>query len=109
VNFIVDQQLPPALTGFLQSQGHAAQHVRDLGLSQALDTTVSAQATAREAVIISKDEDFYFLATLSGSALRLIWVRLGNCRTQALLEVFKTQLPRIIAAFESGSRIVEIR
>jgi len=60
-------------------------------------------------VVVSKDEDFYFLATAPGSIIKLIWVRIGNCRTKVLLETFKMQLPRIVAAFESGSRIVEIR
>jgi predicted nuclease of predicted toxin-antitoxin system len=109
VKFLVDHQLPPALARLFESLGHNAQHVRELGLMQALDPIIGQHATANQMVVVSKDEDFYNLATAPSSTIRLIWVRVGNCRTKALLEIFKAQLPRILAAFESGSRIVEIR
>lgn len=78
-------------------------------MKQAADTTIWQHATANNLVVVSKDEDFYYLATTPGNRTKLVWVRIGNTRTQPLIEVFKAQLPRIIAAFESGSHIVEIR
>jgi hypothetical protein len=38
-----------------------------------------------------------------------MWVRLGNCRTSALIEAFDRLWPRIDQAFLSGERMVEIR
>ena len=109
MNFLVDHQLPPALASFLQTHGHTAKHVRELGLTRTADDAIAQHAAANETVVVSKDEDFYILATAPGSAIKLVWVRVGNCRTRALIETFTTQLPRIVAAFESSSRIVEIR
>jgi hypothetical protein len=38
-----------------------------------------------------------------------MWVRLGNCRTSALIEAFDRLWPRIEQALLSGERVVEIR
>jgi predicted nuclease of predicted toxin-antitoxin system len=109
VNFIVDHQLPPALARFIESQGHSAQHVRELGFKEADDLVIWRHAVGHDLVVVSKDQDFYFIATSPGAAGRLVWVRLGNCRKQELFETFKMRLPQIIEAFTAGSRIVEIR
>jgi predicted nuclease of predicted toxin-antitoxin system len=60
-------------------------------------------------VVVSKDEDFFFFASSPNAAARLIWIRMGNCRTRFLLETFRSRLPQIIASFEAGSNIVELR
>lgn len=98
MKFVVDHQLPPALARFLESQGHSAYHVRELGLKEADDL-----------VVVSKDEDFFFFASVPNAAAKLIWVRVGNCRTHFLLEKFRIRLPQIIASFEARSHVVEVR
>jgi predicted nuclease of predicted toxin-antitoxin system len=109
VNFLVDHQLPPSLARFLESQGHSAKHVRELGWTQAQDMAIWRHAVANDLAVISKDEDFYFIATSPGANGRLVWVRVGNCRKPALLATFRVRLPQIKEAFDTGSRIVEIR
>lgn len=109
MKFLVDQQLPPALARFLQSEGHEAQHVRELGLKEADDKIIWSRAISNSQVVVSKDEDFWYLAMSPGSTGRLVWVRIGNSRKQTLLEAFKRKLPIIVTALETGSRIVEIR
>ena len=78
-------------------------------MKDAGDGVIWRHAVANEMVVVSKDEDFHFLALLPGSTGRLVWVKIGNCRKQVLIEKFRTQLRAIITALESGSRIVEIR
>jgi predicted nuclease of predicted toxin-antitoxin system len=109
VKFLIDQQLPPALARFLEDQGHVARHVRELGLNVSDDATIWTRATANDMVVVSRDEDFFFLANSPGAATRLIWVRMGNCRTAFLLERFRLRLPQLIASFKAGSNIVELR
>jgi predicted nuclease of predicted toxin-antitoxin system len=60
-------------------------------------------------VVVSKDEDFVFLANRAGDQGRLIWVRLGNCRNLTLLEAFDRLHDQLIAAVEAGQRIIEVR
>jgi predicted nuclease of predicted toxin-antitoxin system len=109
VKFVVDHQLPPALARYLESQGHIAFHVRELGLKSVDDATIWRRAGADDLVVVSKDEDFFFLASAPGAPAKLLWVRLGNCRTKFLLEKFRSRLPEIVSLFGSGSRIVELR
>ena len=106
---MVDQHLPPALARFLETAGHTAQHVREIGMKNADDGIIWRHAVANEMVMVSKDEDFHFLALSPGSTGRLVWVKIGNCRKHVLIEKFRTQLGAIVGAFDSGSRIVEIR
>jgi predicted nuclease of predicted toxin-antitoxin system len=63
VKFVVDYQLPPALARFLETQGHIASHVRDLGLKTAGDAVIWRRAESEDLVVVSKDEDFFFMAT----------------------------------------------
>jgi hypothetical protein len=44
----------------------------------------------------------------SGDTGRLIWVRLRNCRREALVEAFSRSLPAVVAALGEGQRVVEI-
>jgi predicted nuclease of predicted toxin-antitoxin system len=58
VRFLVDNQLPVALAGWLRDQGHEAEHVLDIQLAQAKDNPIWLHAIKVGAVIVTKDEDF---------------------------------------------------
>lgn len=65
MRFIVDAQLPPALAVWLRSRGHAADHVRDLGLAVQADEKIVELAVAVNAIIITKDSDFAHLSSVT--------------------------------------------
>jgi predicted nuclease of predicted toxin-antitoxin system len=109
VKFLVDNQLPSALTKALVSRGHEALHVLDIGLDAASDSKIWDYATANSLVLITKDQDFPQRALQRGAKVQVLWVRLGNCRKSVLLSVFDSLLPSILEAFEAGDRVVEIR
>jgi predicted nuclease of predicted toxin-antitoxin system len=109
VKFLIDHQLPPALAQYLRTRGFDCQHVLDAGLAEALDLDICRYAEAQEPIVVSKDEDFLYLAGQSKVKVRLLWVRLGNCRTSALLAAFERLWPSIESALSAGERIVEIR
>ena len=109
MNFLVDNQLPAALSRFLTACGHPSQHVLDVALDEAADRPVWDYAKAHGLIAILKDEDFFHLAQRPGETGRLLWVRLGNCRNEALLEAFKTALPQVEREFVAGQRVVEVR
>lgn len=75
-----------ALAQYLRTRGFDCQHVLEIGLAEASDADICRYATGDERVIISKDQDFLYLANRPETKIKLIWVRLGNCRTSALLE-----------------------
>ena len=59
-------------------------------------------------IVVSKDEDFLYLANQPGDAGRFLWVRLGNCRNDASLTAFARSFDTIVAAFDSGQTVVEL-
>jgi len=58
LRFLVEAQLPPAVARRLESLGHGAEDVFDLGLGRASDDYIRATAADSGAVIVTKDEDF---------------------------------------------------
>ena len=109
MRFLVDNQLPIALARFLHAQGHDAEHVLDLRMDEADDSAVWAYAIAQQRTLVTKDEDFFNLATRNPNSGTLIWVRLGNCRNHALIATFERSLAQLVTALQQGSRIIELR
>jgi predicted nuclease of predicted toxin-antitoxin system len=108
MKFLVDNQLPATLARWLAAKDHDAVHVLDCGLDSAHDIVIWERAASEKRIVISKDEDFFHLANRPGDFGCLLWVRMGNCRTPALLARFDASLPHIEQAFSEGSRIVMI-
>jgi predicted nuclease of predicted toxin-antitoxin system len=109
MKFLVDTQLPAALARWLTARGCDAVHVLDRGMGQASDTQLWQDCLTEGRIMISKDEDFFFLASRPGDTGCLLWLRVGNCRRQALLATLEKHWSAIAAAFAAGEQIVEIR
>lgn len=109
MNFLVDNQLPLALAQHLRTLGLDCQHVFDVGLTEAPDAEICRYAEAQARVIITKDEDFLHLASRPDAKIKVVWVRLGNCRTSALISTFEKFWPTLKSCLEAGESVVELR
>jgi predicted nuclease of predicted toxin-antitoxin system len=109
VNFVIDAQLPPALARWIESNGHSATHVFDLGLHTADDPMVWENARQADAVVVSKDEDFVDHWLLSEKPIPLVWVRKGNCSNSALLAWLEPLWPELIRRLQQGEKFIELR
>jgi predicted nuclease of predicted toxin-antitoxin system len=109
MRFVVDAQLPPALARLLSGLGHTAEHVADIGLRDADDSPIWEYAVRRQAVIVTKDEDFAHRHRQSRMAPVVVWLRIGNTSRRALLQWFEPLVPQIVALIENGDRLVEVR
>jgi predicted nuclease of predicted toxin-antitoxin system len=109
VKFLVDNQLPAAVVHFISRRGLECEHVDEAGLAQASDSEICRYAAERGLIIVSKDEDFLYRASPPKSQVRLVWVRLDNCRTKALIAALEGIWPRVEARLNAGDRIIEIR
>lgn len=69
-----------------------------------------ARSASREmgAAIITKDEDFAIRISVVPTGPAIVWLRIGNTSTQALLKWFAPLLPRIESALAAGEKIVEV-
>jgi predicted nuclease of predicted toxin-antitoxin system len=108
MRFLIDAQLPPGLARYLMEQGHEAEHVADVGLRDAEDTTIWDYAASHGASIITKDEDFATRVALGWPGPALVWLRVGNCSKRALLDWLIPLFPGIVADLERGERLVEV-
>ncbi|MGH9455518.1 MAG: DUF5615 family PIN-like protein [Terriglobia bacterium] len=94
MRFLIDNQLPAALSRFLISPGCDCVHVMEVGLGAATDADIWTYARETGQIVISKDEDFLHFANREPQSGGLIWLRLGNCRTPNLLAQFERLWPR---------------
>lgn len=69
MNFLIDNQLPPALARFIRDELHAsATYVADVGMRDASDKEVWIYASKNDMVLVSKDEDFANTALQAATA-----------------------------------------
>jgi predicted nuclease of predicted toxin-antitoxin system len=109
VKFLVDNQLPPGLARFIQTEFDVqAVHVIDVGLRDASDAEIWIYVSNNDSILISKDEDFANMILQIPTA-KLIWVRFGNCRKAFLLNAFERMWSRILERLDSGDSLIEIR
>ena len=109
MKFLVDNQLPTAVARWIAAKGHDAVHVLDRGLAQTDDRMLWQVACNEGRIMVSKDEDFFILAVHPGATGHLLWLRMGNCRKQALLDALEKNWSSIELAFLSGQQVVECR
>lgn len=110
MKLLVDNQLQVALARWLATTELDAVHVTDFGLGSASDHEIWAFARDAGMAIVTKDDDFRILANQQRSIPpQVVWVRLGNCRKQPLLDAFASILPQLVQALNAGESIIEIR
>ncbi len=109
MRFLVDAQLPPALAALLRSHGHIAEHVSEIGPGDTPDRDLWQYALDRNAVIVTKDEDFSLMFAMRGEPATVVWVRIGNTRRGVLLEWFEPLIDQIVALVQNGQQLIELR
>jgi predicted nuclease of predicted toxin-antitoxin system len=105
--FVVDANLPHDLVFAIRKFGCEAVHVHRLGLVGTFDADIWTYAKERQAVIISKDQDFANRAD-SLNPPGLIWIRWRNTRRIQLIDRFIKAFPEILNALQSGEWYFEL-
>lgn len=107
----LDAQLSPALASWITARFAPIQAVpvREIGLRDADDRVIFAQARSAGAVVMTKDRDFLHLLFEQGPPPQVIWLRVGNSSNQALQSVLQRTLESAVASLSEGEPWVEIR
>src|ERR1041385_1175826 len=105
MRFLVDAQLPPALSRWLGERSP----VRELGLREADDGSIWNFAAAGDWTIITKDEDFVARCIGNPAAPAVVWLRIGNCTNRVLFAWLDPMLPEIKNRLNQGEKLIEIR
>lgn len=109
MKFVIDQQLPQALAAWLAARGHEAEHVRHIGLRDADGREIWKYAEASGAAILTKDGDFALLRRAAGSGPLVVWLRIGNATTAALLRWLEVRWAEVEAALATDVGVLEVR
>ena len=95
VKLLFDQNLSPRLVDSLDGTFPGSVHVRDVGLERASDQSVWEYAAAQGLTIVSKDADFHQRSLVFGHPPKVVWIRLGNCRTQDIEDLLQRHVADI--------------
>lgn len=109
MRFLVDAQLPPALAKWLGDKGHPASAVRDQGLRDSDDGSITNFALAGDWIVVTKDEDLVDRALAGSGGPRVVWLRIGNCTNDALFAWFAPLWPDVVRRLSDGARVIEVR
>lgn len=109
MKFLIDQQLPRSLARWIVQRGHEATHIRDLAMEHAEDRAIWREAATRGAVIVTKDEDFSVIVRRGATGPAVIWVRLGNCGNERLMQRFEDEWDALLAELQGGALLIELR
>ena len=94
---LFDQNLAPGLVRRVAELYPGSAHVRDFGLQRGDDEPIWALAAARGFMIVSKDDDFRQRSLLRGPPPKVVWVRLGNCRTADVESLLRARHADVLA------------
>ena len=100
MKLLFDENLARELVSRLADLFPGSRHVVLCGLERAGDPIIWEYAKDNGYVIVSKDGDFNQLAFLYGPPPKVVWIRVGNCTTDAIVELI-CQRRTQIEAFES--------
>ncbi len=108
MKFIIDAQLPKALSDFLIQQGYDSVHTLDLpDKNKTKDKQIIQKAIEENRIVISKDSDFLDSFLLRSLPPKLIMVKTGNVSNTKLIQIFGDNLENIVTMI-SRSNLVEI-
>ncbi len=91
MKLLFDQNLSYRLVTQLHQDYPGSIHVREVGLVAAPDAELWSFAATNGYTIVSKDSDFQQRALLRGHPPKIIWLRLGNCATAAIVELMQAR------------------
>jgi predicted nuclease of predicted toxin-antitoxin system len=89
MRLLFDEQLAEQLCSQRCDLFPESLHVRGLQAGGAPDTVVWELARRQGCVLVTKDEDFHRLSVLRGAPPLVVWLRIGNCTTEDVVQLLR--------------------
>ena len=99
---LFDQNLSARVVASLLNKFPDSRHVGKLRIGDNSDEAVWAYAKLNGFCIVSKDADFHQMSFLYGAPPKTIWLRLGNCSTDAVVTCIKSNHAEIVSFLEEA-------
>ena len=107
MRFLLDMNLPPAVAEWLQSKGHDAAHIREIGLGHLPDREVFARAAEEGRIVVTFDLDFGEIAGLAGATgATVLLLRLRLAHQDYLRQRLQAAIVEAAEALEAGATVV---
>lgn len=103
MKLLFDHNLSPRLVQLLADLHPNSQHVFLLGMDQANDQQIWDYATQNDFTIVTRDSDYNDLSLIRGFPPKVIWIRRGNCSTQAIEQILRSATDTIQRLAEDPS------
>lgn len=108
MKLLLDQNLSARLLPSLDERFAGSSHVREFDLDRAEDERIWDFAAEKDFVIVSKDSDFYHRSLLDGHPPKVIWIDVGNCKTDLVRELHSAAADAIDEFGTEGERSIFI-
>jgi predicted nuclease of predicted toxin-antitoxin system len=99
MKLLLDQNLSWKLVEPLEQLFPGTVHIKTALTITTDDREIWQYAAENGFVIVSKDDDFEQRSILLGHPPKVIWIRLGNCKTADILDLLRSSL-KIIQKFD---------
>jgi predicted nuclease of predicted toxin-antitoxin system len=104
MRFIIDAQLPFALSKYLLDKGFDVIHTDDLPNKEfTTDNEIRDVSIQQKRIVITKDSDFLDSFYVKGIPPKLLLVSPGNIKNRALIELFDSNIDKIVELFADYS------
>jgi predicted nuclease of predicted toxin-antitoxin system len=87
MRFLFDQNISHRILKLLPEQYADSTTVKSENLINVMDKEIWDFAKRNDFVIVTQDSDFNDLNSLFGFPPKIIWIRTGNLRTQAIVDI----------------------
>lgn len=105
----IDAQLSPAIADWLSNTFPVkAVALREIGLRDATDREIFAQAKQANAIVMTKDSDFVQLLAAYGPPPQIIWLTCGNTSNAHLKQILTRSFTQALSLLATGEALVEI-
>jgi predicted nuclease of predicted toxin-antitoxin system len=104
MKFLIDAQLPFALSKYLLTKGFDVIHTDDLPNKElTTDNEIREVSIKQNRIVITKDSDFLDSFYVNGIPSKLLLVSTGNIKNKALIRLFDLNIDKIVELFEDYS------
>jgi predicted nuclease of predicted toxin-antitoxin system len=102
VKLLLDENLSDRIIPRILDLFPDSAHVKEHGLIHTDDSAIWSHARERGFTLVSKDADFHQLSLVVGQPPKFIFLRVGNCSTQKIVQLLRENLV-LIAAFHADA------
>ena len=103
MKLLFDHNISPKLVEHLADLFPGSDHVFALRLHTSDDQTIRSFAADNDFLIVTKDADYGEMHMLFGAPPKVIWIRRGNCSTNAVEQMLRDHIDDIIRLVEDES------